>query len=495
MRHRHHVHKKSYLNFFKGFIFSITLLTSFITIQASIAVLSFTGTFSKDLHLQPSAPKIAQNLTLGVALGMIRDNDQNVDSDYHRNPIPHHLERVVIENFSKAEPIYYRISAYDDLNDAIGNLRRSEGYDNKKYIGYINLNSGNSRYKSSKIKESIKLWANANSFSAVIWVDATSNIREIEEHPTRAIIEPLLASDNELLKNTQTYIKKYIPELNRTNLEKDILRQSPMIIHPNINNMREISEIVNERTDNRLNQTIKNPSEWYGGENRMEWGPFALFKERVSIPSYLTTSAEKRDWLEHLVIAFALHYEGLQYKGPWPTHLRGGRPDPFAQHPRLVPQHKDRRGHFPGRGFGLDCSNFIAWIYGLMGIQIDSDITTLMYYVNHPPIRHNLKYGTVIWSRNRDNITSAQIKEKLRPGDLIIYNGEVGHVMIYAGKGQLVNKSPNNNGYYIDSTSSVKTGVGVRSYDGPNNWAELINRRGKLHNRFIGVIRPIDLFL
>lgn len=129
------------------------------------------------------------------------------------------------------------------------------------------------------------------------------------------------------------------------------------------------------------------------------WGPPAKLLPKPTIPA----KVDRVKWKQARIVAAAKHYIGLPYK----------RADGM-------------RGHFPDRGCGLDCSNFVAWVYNFgLGMKISSDVDVL--------------------SRG------CKKDLPLQKGDLIFFNTTPRHVMIYI-----------NENYVIDSTSTRESGVQVR---------------------------------
>jgi len=73
----------------------------------------------------------------------------------------------------------YTRSAFENLNDAIANLREREGRPLKEQIGYVNLVNNTEREYSREQHpaacDAIKAWAQANAWQAVIWTALPSN--------------------------------------------------------------------------------------------------------------------------------------------------------------------------------------------------------------------------------------------------------------------------------------------------------------------------------
>jgi cell wall-associated NlpC family hydrolase len=113
------------------------------------------------------------------------------------------------------------------------------------------------------------------------------------------------------------------------------------------------------------------------------------------------------EWKRDRIVEVAKHYQGLMYK----------RAD-------------GNRGHFPARGCGLDCSNFVAWVYNYgLGIKLNSHVDAMANQAGR-------KLGA---------------DEPLKKGDLIFLDTDPRHVVIYIDENHV-----------IDSTSLRPEGVQVR---------------------------------
>lgn len=235
-----------------------------------------------------------------------------------------------------------------------------------------------------------------------------------------------------------------------------------------------IEKVAEERM--KLKQTDVPESEWYNP--RQQWGPLAKKHAAPIIPENIDPQHHK-EWKQRLVVTLALKYRGLQYSGP-----KAG--DPFKQGERTdIPSKAGNgqlmRGHFPGRGYGLDCSNFVSWIYNLVGIYFTSDCGEL---VDHPNSRESKGIGRTV-----------DLDEKMEPGDLIFLDRRdpnnpesPPHVLIYCGTGAEVGRPGDIRNYYIDSTSSVRGGVAPRVLDGA--WCAP-STPAKKNPRFVRITRPI----
>lgn len=198
----------------------------------------------------------------------------------------------------------------------------------------------------------------------------------------------------------------------------------------------------------QLPQSDTPESKWY--IISQQWGPPAKKHAAPVIPAIISPK-DHTLWKQRLIVALALRYQGLHYSG-----IKAN--DPFKtskwkEIPVKATNGEKMRGHFPGRGYGLDCSNFVAWIYNLAGIHFTSDCAEL---VDHPHSSQSKGIGRIL---------AAQ--EKLEPGDLIFLKGEKDngtppHVMIYCGTGEQIGRKGDINNYCIDSTSSAVGGVAPR---------------------------------
>jgi hypothetical protein len=69
--------------------------------------------------------------------------------------------------------VRYALSAYEDLNRAIRNLRRCFGFPYQEYIGYLNTmtRTHRARREHSILVESLRRWAMFGNVDAVLWID------------------------------------------------------------------------------------------------------------------------------------------------------------------------------------------------------------------------------------------------------------------------------------------------------------------------------------
>jgi|GEM_PF-6329168 len=183
-------------------------------------------------------------------------------------------------------------------------------------------------------------------------------------------------------------------------------------------------------TRDRMPETDVPKTLWFAPKYG-RWGPKAKSFPAPHIPEWACPSTWKRD----RIVEVAKHYTGLEYKNK-----------------------NGLRGHFPARGCGLDCSNFVAWVYNYgLGVHISSDVNLL-------------------WQNNYGKMLAPNAL--LMKGDLIFFNGKPKHVVIYFDEYHV-----------IDSTSSKPEGVGVRDIRRPENRRYIANTTNK---RFLGVKRLIE---
>lgn len=83
------------------------------------------------------------------------------------------LTLVIDEKNGVQVPTRYALSAFDDLNSAIENLKERENMKNKNRVGYVEIASGTHcdfAYKNHPTAcDSVRTWAKGNSVDAVIW--------------------------------------------------------------------------------------------------------------------------------------------------------------------------------------------------------------------------------------------------------------------------------------------------------------------------------------
>lgn len=425
-----------------------------------IAVLDFNGAF-------PSGQvALAKELRLGVCLGAVRDRGSEKER----------IIRVLHPDLKKAEPIFYRVSEHHNINDAIRALREQEGYSEKESIAYHNFQTGGKRVWNEGMGREIAAWGRKNGFDGVVWVNTPPDIAGLVETPskaTRDAVVPLLSASPTLLRNTQAEIQR-IDSRVRSPLERSILAQEVTLDPATPAFQKSIDDFIDQRM--LLPQTDAPEESWY--DTRFRWGPDSKKHGPVEVPKEIAPK-DHRLWKQRLIVTLARRYEGLQHCG-----VKQG--DKFKTSQRAdIPQKTSggnvMRGHFPGRGYGLDCSNFVSWVYNLgLGIHFTQDCGRL---VDHPAAKDSKGIGRPLATG-----------EKMEPGDLIFLDRRdpddpesPPHVLIYCGTGEEIGKRGDKRRYYIDSTSSASRGVAPRVLDGA--WCEPSVR----NKRFVRATRPLDL--
>lgn len=103
-------------------------------------------------------------------------------------------------------------SEFENLNDAIANLREREGNPPKERIGFVNLVSNTerdySRQQHPAACDDIKTWAQANDWQAVIWTALVSNFAEKQNQPFS--VTAAVAYVGNLLGEQKTKALEYI---------------------------------------------------------------------------------------------------------------------------------------------------------------------------------------------------------------------------------------------------------------------------------------------
>jgi cell wall-associated NlpC family hydrolase len=321
----------------------------------------------------------AENLKLPVRLGRI----SAANTEERRIT-------AVIDDHASDEVVFYAKSKFSNLNEAIKNLREREGIsaENNTYIGYVNLRMGNSRSRSDTVAQKVHTWAHSQGFDAVIWTDLPSKGVQFGPQSTGREILPLLDNNETLLKNTAAYIRLLPTQPNK--LQKEILYRDSLV--------------ADFAQRDAMPQTDVPRQNWFRSQYGT-WGPVSCLFSKPIVPQ----GTDPVQWKRDRIIAAAKHFRGLPYK----------RAD-------------GARGHFPARGCGLDCSNFVAWVYNYaLGIRLSSDVDRL---VASDQTGRKLAPG-----------------ESLKKGDLLFIAGNPKHVVMYIDENHV-----------IDSTSSKADGVQVR---------------------------------
>lgn len=322
-------------------------------------------------HDSPFVP--ARNLTIPVELG----RESAVGTANRRIT-------MTIQNGAPQQQAFYAVSNHTNLNDSIRNLREREGARTAQAISYVNLTNGRRRCTNVETANKISNWARQNGFDAAIWAEFPSN-RSREEILQR------VQEDAVLRENTQAYIQN-LPTAPSA-LQQQILNDGRMT---EAEYRASLTADFTER--DRLPQCNKPRSQWQNGGI---WGPAAAAYPKVQAPEGV--DAEK--WMRDRIIAVAKRYEAekLKYKTNDGTAL-------------------GKRGHFPARGHGLDCSNFSSWVYNYgLGIQFSTGVDEQMN-----PQNYRVTMGPLVKDRQP------------QPGDLLYFKppagSNVAHVVIFMGK-------------------------------------------------------------
>jgi hypothetical protein len=112
----------------------------------------------------------------------------------------------------------YIRSRFENLNDAIGNLREREGNPHRDHIGYVNLVAHTERAWARQNQpaacDTITAWAQANDWQTVIWTALLSNFEEEQREPftVPAAIRYLNGLNGETETRALEYIRRAPPE-------------------------------------------------------------------------------------------------------------------------------------------------------------------------------------------------------------------------------------------------------------------------------------------
>lgn len=345
------------------------------------------GDFPRPTGVRADSPFVlAEGLRLPTRLGRWSNEDTGNER----------LTLVLAEGASQ-EQVYVAESKFNNLNEAIRNLREREGIpeSGKDNIGYVNLNARTKRSKITVVGARIEEWARQNRFNAVIWTDLPPKGVQFGANSTGREVMPLLQNNPRLLENTKKYIES-LPTKNA--LQNEILALNAGLSPA----AYESSLTADFPARDLLPQTDTPQADWFRSEFG-KWGPMSKLYSQPEVPANVDAVQWKRD----RIVEAAKKWTGLKYK----------RAD-------------GQRGHFPARGCGLDCSNFAAWVYNYaLGIKITSDVDQL-------------------WS----GLAGRKLgpNEPLQKGDLILLDGDPRHVVIYIDEHHV-----------IDSTSGRSSGVQI----------------------------------
>lgn len=149
------------------------------------------------LNIRPDSPFVpVDGLKLPVRLGRISGAGT-----------PQRRITMVLCQGASDETVYFADSKFDNLNQAIQNLKEREGLASPQAIGYVNVSNGSSRSRMQGVAERVSAWAKANGYDAVIWTDLEPKGIQFEPGSTGREIIPLLEQDPLLRQNTQKYIR------------------------------------------------------------------------------------------------------------------------------------------------------------------------------------------------------------------------------------------------------------------------------------------------
>lgn len=374
----------------------------------------------------------AQNLHLPVRLGRLSGGETQ----------DRRITNVICPGASD-EQVFFAESKFTKLNAAIKNLREREGIPpaGRSAIGYVNLEAGTQRSRLNEVAKKVHDWAMENGYDAAIWTDLTPYGIEFSQDSNGTEILPLLQNDPVLLKNTKQYVKDLPGPLNP--LQKYILEmeeeEQPDLLSEDVYHSSLVADF-DER--DQMKQTDVPEDRWFQRQYG-KWGPASKKFPPVEVPEGVDPIQWKRD----RIVEVAKHYTGLPYK----------RDD-------------EKRGHFPDRGCGLDCSNFAAWVYNYgLGMKFSGAVEQLI----NGNGRNDDLVGRVI---SKESLINGS--EKLQKGDLVFFNTHPKHVVIYIDENHI-----------IDSTSGKPEGVQVRDVRlSKNKWC----RPDPSNHLFIFARRPIE---
>jgi hypothetical protein len=112
----------------------------------------------------------------------------------------------------------FAVSTRTNLDDAITDLRTREGTSSDR-IGYINLGRGTerayARQRHPHACDTIKAWAQAQQWDAVVWTALTSNFEEVADRPftVEAAIQHLNGLGEPAKSHALEYLQKAAPEV------------------------------------------------------------------------------------------------------------------------------------------------------------------------------------------------------------------------------------------------------------------------------------------
>ncbi len=178
-----------------------------------------------------------------------------------------------------------------------------------------------------------------------------------------------------------------------------------------------------------LPQTDVAQSQWYNNPSLDNWGPWPRKYPPIdnTVLSKIPAGTNITQWKRDRVVAVAKYYVGLPYMH---HHI-----------PAWNSKTPDKSGNI---GYGLDCSNFSAWVYNIgFGIMLNSNVK---------------KQAQMLPATNckmaQPGMKKIEREQKLYPGDLIFMGSPSGpyHVAIYINEKEIID--------------SIGKGVAVRPFSG-----------------------------
>ncbi|HNW26526.1 MAG TPA: NlpC/P60 family protein [Candidatus Gastranaerophilaceae bacterium] len=176
-----------------------------------------------------------------------------------------------------------------------------------------------------------------------------------------------------------------------------------------------------------LPQTDVAQSQWYNNSSLDNWGPWPKRYPSLdnSILSKIPAGTNVTQWKRDRVVAVAKYYVGLPYMH---HHI-----------PAWNPKIPDKSGKI---GYGLDCSNFSAWVYNIgFGIMLNSNVRKQAQML--PATNFNTA---------QPGMKKIERGQKLYPGDLLFIGSGPSHVAIYINENEVID--------------SIGTGVKIRPFSG-----------------------------
>lgn len=349
-------------------------------------------TIPDELNIRQDSPFLpAEDLKLPVRLGRVSGMGT-----------PNRRISLILHPDASDELVFFAKSRFSNLNEALSNLREREGIASQNYksIGYVNLRTGAHRSRLEGVAQRVSEWATRHGFDAVIWTDLPPKGVDFGPNSTGREILALLERDPVLLENTKQYIRDLPAPPN--SLQKYILGLDGEAQEASIEDYpSSLTADFQER--DAMPQTYVRKEDWFKSMYG-RWGPDPITFPPARVPN----GVDPVQWKSDRIVEVAKHFQGLPYK----------RSD-------------GQRGHFPDRRCGLDCSNFVAWVYNYgLGIRFTSDVDDL-------------------WN-SRTSGRKLSSGEPLKKGDLVFFDGDPKHVVIYIDENHI-----------IDSTSGRQEGVQV----------------------------------